>query len=114
MWAPQLSPKGATVEKFTQDETVELLLGPDENFSSREEWLEYYDRLDSDHQRDVDAAVQQDEIVENLCGGMETLEAEEFDEFYDQLDRDHQREVDVAAREFADNAVGDEHWDSDR
>ena len=115
MWAPQLSPKEATVEKFSQDETVELLLeGPDELFSSREEWLEHYDQLDSDHQGEVDAAVQQDEIAAKLCEEIETLEPEESDELYDQLDRDHKNEVDAAAREFADNAVGDEHWDTDR
>ena len=44
---------------------------------------------------------------------MDTLEEDEYDELYDQLDRDHKGEVDEAAREFAANAIGDEHWDSD-
>ena len=55
----------------------------------------------------------QDQIVVQLAVNIETLSEEEFDELYDQLDVDHQMEVDADVRQFADNAVGDEHWDSD-
>ncbi len=57
---------------------------------------------------------EQDQIVVDLAVGIETLSEEEFEELYNQLDVDHQMEVDQDIREFADNAVGDEHWDSDR
>lgn len=56
---------------------------------------------------------QQDGIVDDLVTGLETLDEEEFDDLYEQLDADHQIEVDQSVREFADNAVGSEHWDSD-
>jgi hypothetical protein len=45
---------------------------------------------------------------------MESLGEEEFDDLYDQLDAKHQMEVDQSVRDFADNAIGSEHWDSDR
>lgn len=38
---------------------------------------------------------------------------EGWDKLYNQLDIDHQIEVNDAIRGFADDAVGDEHWDSD-
>lgn len=57
---------------------------------------------------------EQDQIVVDLAVGVETLSEEEFDDLYQQLDVDHRMEVDQDIREFADNAVGDEHWDSDR
>lgn len=57
---------------------------------------------------------QQDEIVNKLAAEIGTLEEDEWDALYDQLDRDHKDEADDIAREFADDAVGDEHWDSDR
>lgn len=56
---------------------------------------------------------QQDGIVGELQTGLETLSEEEFDSLYEQLDAEHQMEVDQSVREFADNAVGSEHWDSD-
>lgn len=56
---------------------------------------------------------QQDGIVVDLVTGLETLDEGEFDDLYEQLDADHQSEVDRSVREFADNAVGSEHWDSD-
>ena len=56
---------------------------------------------------------EQSGIVAELIEGLETLSQEEFDGLYNQLDIDHQMEVDQSVREFADNAVGDEHWDSD-
>jgi len=56
---------------------------------------------------------EQDTIVGQLGEGVETLTEEEFDALYDQLDADHQMQVDASVREFADDAVGDEHWDSD-
>jgi hypothetical protein len=57
---------------------------------------------------------EQDEIVEQLVSGMETMDGDEWDELRTQLDDEHQRQVTDAAREFADDAVGSEHWDSDR
>lgn len=57
---------------------------------------------------------EQDQIVVDLAVGIETLSEEEFEDLYNQLDVDHQMEVDQDVREFADSAVGDEHWDSDR
>lgn len=57
---------------------------------------------------------EQDQIVVDLAVGIETLSEEEFDDLYQQLDVDHKMDVDQDIREFADNAVGDEHWDSDR
>jgi hypothetical protein len=54
---------------------------------------------------------EQDEIVGQLAEGVETLPQQEFDELYDQLDAKHQTEVRDNIRAFADNAVGDEHWD---
>lgn len=38
---------------------------------------------------------------------------DEIDALYDQLDAEHRSQVDDMIREYADNAVGDEHWDSD-
>ncbi|WHP16615.1 hypothetical protein [Cellulomonas sp. ES6] len=37
----------------------------------------------------------------------------EVETLYDQLDAEHRSQVDDMIREYADNAVGDEHWDSD-
>ena len=44
---------------------------------------------------------------------LEELDEEEFDRIYNQLNIYDQDEVDDAVREFADQAIGDEHWDSD-
>jgi hypothetical protein len=57
---------------------------------------------------------EQDEIVEQLVSGIETMDGDEWDELRDRLDDEHQRQVDDAAREFAADAIGSEHWDSDR
>lgn len=57
---------------------------------------------------------QQDGIVGELAEGMESLSEEEIDDLYNQLDVARQMEVDQSIREFADNAIGSEHWDSDR
>lgn len=57
---------------------------------------------------------EQDNLVGELAEGIESLSDEEFDERYEQLDADHKMEVDQRVRAFADNAVGDEHWDSDQ
>lgn len=38
---------------------------------------------------------------------------DEVDTVYDQLDAEHRSQVDDMIREYADNAVGDEHWDSE-
>lgn len=56
---------------------------------------------------------QQDAIVIDLAVGIETMDEAEFEELYNQLDADHQMQVNDDVRSFADNAVGDEHWDSD-
>lgn len=55
----------------------------------------------------------QKRIVEKLIDNIEEMEEEEFEKLYDQLDVDYQIQVDKAIREFADAAVGSEHWDSD-
>jgi ribosomal protein S13 len=55
----------------------------------------------------------QDDIVVELAVRVETLTEEEFDDLFDQLDAEHQVEVRQNVREFADRAVGTEHWDSD-
>lgn len=55
---------------------------------------------------------EQEQIVVELAVGVETL-SEEFDDLYSQLDVDHQMQVDENLQKFANNAVGDEHWDSD-
>jgi hypothetical protein len=44
---------------------------------------------------------------------MESLDENVFEELYEQLDLDHQLHVDETVRDFADGAVGSEHWDSD-
>lgn len=55
----------------------------------------------------------EDEIVIVLIDNMETLDSEVFEKLYDRLDVDHQIEVDDSIREFANNAVGCDYWDSD-
>ncbi|MFE5332196.1 hypothetical protein ACFRCG_38020 [Embleya sp. NPDC056575] len=65
-------------------------------------------------QADRESNDQQAGIVAELTANIESLPDEEFDDLYNQLDVEHRREVDLVVREFADNAVGDEHWDSDR
>jgi hypothetical protein len=57
--------------------------------------------------------VEQEETVVALISGMETMDEEEFEDLYNQLDDEHKMEVYEAIQEFAANAVGDEHWDSD-
>jgi len=56
---------------------------------------------------------EQDEVVVDLAVDVETLSEEEFDDRYSKLDVDHQMQVDENLHEFANGAVGDEHWDSD-
>lgn len=56
---------------------------------------------------------EQDEAVMDLRVGVETLSEEEFDDLNSQLDDDHQQQVYENLCEFAINAIGDEHWDSD-
>ena len=57
----------------------------------------------------------QDEIVVELCTNIDTNEytEEEWEEMYNRLDFNHKLEVDISVRDFADAAVGDEHWDDD-
>lgn len=56
---------------------------------------------------------EQNAIVTELAVKIERLSQEKFEHLYRQLDVDHQRRVDDNIRLFADNAVGDEHGDSD-
>ncbi|MGZ3140450.1 hypothetical protein ACVDFE_00235 [Lentzea chajnantorensis] len=56
---------------------------------------------------------QQDALVVDLTVSLGTLPEEEFEQLYQQLDTEHQLLMDTKIREFADNAVGSEHWDSD-
>ncbi len=56
---------------------------------------------------------EQDNLVVELAVNIETFTEEEFEERYNQLDNLHKAQVNADVREFADNAVGDEHWDSD-
>lgn len=56
---------------------------------------------------------EQDEIVTTLAVEKESLTEEEFDDLYQQLDGEHKATVMDDLREFAANAIGDEHWDSD-
>lgn len=56
---------------------------------------------------------EQDAIVTELAANIESLSEEECEHLYRQLNVDHQVRVDDNIRSFADNAVGDEHWDSD-
>lgn len=51
--------------------------------------------------------------ADKLIDEMETMDENDFDYLYNQLDADYQLYVDRAVREFADAAVGSEHWDSD-
>lgn len=48
-----------------------------------------------------------------LINNLEELDEEEFDKIYNKLDVYDRYEVDDAIREFADQAIGDEHWNSD-
>ncbi len=55
---------------------------------------------------------EQDDIVSRIGVGLETMDYDEIEALRDQLDADHKSQVDDSIREFADNAIGDEHWDS--
>ncbi|MEC1387264.1 MULTISPECIES: hypothetical protein [Aerococcus] len=48
-----------------------------------------------------------------LIAHLDELNEEEFDMIYNELDIYDRDEVDDAIREFADQSIGDEHWDSD-
>lgn len=48
-----------------------------------------------------------------LMNSLEELDDDEFDKIYNKLNIQDQEEVDDAIRQFADDAIGDEHWDSD-
>lgn len=56
---------------------------------------------------------EQDTIVGQIGEGLGTMDEDEIEALYDQLDAEHRSQVDDVIREYADNAVGDEHWDSD-
>lgn len=53
------------------------------------------------------------DLVMELITSLETMDEDEFDEKFEQLDDYDQMVVQDAIRDFADNAIGDEHWDSD-
>lgn len=61
----------------------------------------------SDHEQDL--------IVDKLISNLDEMGPEdEFDEdLFNQLDDWRKIKVDAAIRDFADSAVGSEHWDSD-
>ena len=42
-----------------------------------------------------------------------TMDEDEYAEIYDQLDAKHQMQADEDMRDFANNAVGSDTWDSD-
>ena len=54
---------------------------------------------------------QQDQMVVDLDPN--TMDEEEYAEIYDQLDAEHQLQADQDMRDFANNAVGSDTWDSD-
>lgn len=55
----------------------------------------------------------QRKITTKLIENFEGMDEAEFNADYNKLDDEYQSRVDRAIREFADAAVGDEHWDSD-
>jgi len=48
----------------------------------------------------------QEQTVNELIGGLETMDEDEFERLYDQLDPKHQHEVEQASKDFMDGAVG--------
>ncbi|MEH6849434.1 hypothetical protein [Bacillus pseudomycoides] len=58
---------------------------------------------------------EQAKIVKKLISRLDEMGVEEeFDEdLYNQLDEWHKMQVDDAITEFANGAVGSDHWDSD-
>ena len=53
------------------------------------------------------------EILMELRENMETMDSEEFEDKFESLDAEFQSALSDDIRDFADNAIGDEHWDSD-
>lgn len=60
---------------------------------------------------DMSEAERQDIIVDQV--NFETIGTDELEAVFQQLDADHQAMLNEKIRKFADDAVGDEHWDSD-
>ena len=60
------------------------------------------------------SSAEQDQIVNRLIVEIEMMDSDEWAQLREQLDAKHRAQVDDEAREWADDAVGDEHWDSDR
>lgn len=52
-------------------------------------------------------------LKDELIEGIETMDTDEFEEKFSQLDDEDKWDVEESIRNFADNAIGDEHWDSD-
>lgn len=50
-----------------------------------------------------------DTLIENIG----SMDSDEFEEKFNQLDDEDKWEVEESIREFANNAIGNEHWDSD-
>ena len=57
--------------------------------------------------------VQQAQLVIEITTSLDSMDYEEIEPLLEDLDVEHQLQVSDAIREFADNAVGSEHWDSD-
>ena len=57
---------------------------------------------------------EQDDMVQAIGMGLDGgLDGDEVERLTALLDADHQMEVSALIREFADGAIGSEHWDSD-
>ncbi len=60
---------------------------------------------------DMSEAERQDIIVDQV--NVETIGTDELEAVFQQLDPEHQAVLAARIQKFADDAVGDEHWDSD-
>ncbi|MES1170197.1 MAG: hypothetical protein ABUL47_05870 [Leifsonia sp.] len=57
---------------------------------------------------------EQTEIVNDIASRLDGgLDDDELDDAFEKLDAAHSAELSAAVRDYADNAVGDENWDSD-
>lgn len=55
----------------------------------------------------------QDEIVNDMATRLGALDDGEIDEALEKLDAEHALELRAALRDYANSAIGDDHWDSD-
>lgn len=58
----------------------------------------------------MDKRLEHEEIYNDLCVNVETMDENEWNEKYDSLPKNWQLKVDESMREFADNAIGDPSW----